>query len=451
MSELTLQAARRIDPKRITLALAASCGLLALAGIAVELGLDSWAFEAFDLSNSNLDRQLSMPATFTALMLGLSGVLAFALVGVDRSRRRRTWALAGIAFLLFAVEKLLGLHSWLGGHGVDWTFSYLPLIALGGAALYRTIHVFRSQRTVQLLFATAVVLWLAAGLLDDPDLVASSAAAQIVGMAAAALFTACLLERLRYLARQYYPLEENDTRLSVDQIVAEAADLVKLQPIAIVLVLLTSAFALQEVLLQTGNYHGHRIPILDLDGEQTFFATFQSALIATAGLLALGTGFLKATPAGLRRSWKVFGGALLVVATEEFMALPNRFEDATGASGQILLIPVAVVGVVALWKVLRATGGDRRARFLFLAGALLWLGSQAIDVFFQDDARWTAVPEETAETLGSICLIFACASWLRRLLAVGLMPLDPIAGPLNGPAVIEQLPARDARVQAPTG
>jgi len=255
MSELTLQAARRIGPKRIALALAGIWTLFALAGLVVELGHGGWALRAFDLADSDLERRLSLPASFTALLLLFAGAMAFALAGVDRSRRRRTWQLAGLAFVTFGLEKLVGLHSWLDERGVSWFISYLPLLALGSAALYRTIRVFRSQTLVQIVFAGSVALWIVAGVLDNPDLLGSSAAAQIVGMAAAALFALCLVERLCYLARQYYPLEERDTRLSVDQILAEALDRVKLQPLAVGLVLLTGALAVQEVLLQTGDYH----------------------------------------------------------------------------------------------------------------------------------------------------------------------------------------------------
>jgi hypothetical protein len=451
MSELTLEAARRIDSRRIALALAGIWAVFVLAGLVLEAGHGGWTLRAFDLADSNLEARLSLPASFTALLLLVSAGMAFALTEVDRTRRRRTWQLAGLAFGAFGLEKLVGLHPWLDEQGVSWTFAYLPLLALGGAALYRTIGVYRSQRVVQALFAAAVALWGVAGVLDNPDLLGSNAAAQIVGMAAATLFAYCLVERLRYLARQYYPLEERDTRLSTDQILAEAVDRLKLRPLAIGLVLLTGAFAVQEVLLQTGNYHGHRVPILDFDGAQTIFAAFQGALIAAAGLLALVTGSVRATPAANRRWWTALGAVLLVIAMEEITAIPNRFEDATGASGQILLIPFAVIGLVALWKVLGGVRGDRRVRTLLVAGTALWISSQTADVFLQEQARWIVVPEETAETLGSACWLFAFAYWLCGLLPVELMPLPPIAPRLDGPAVIEPLPASGERVQASTG
>jgi hypothetical protein len=450
MSELTLQAARRIDPKRIALALAGIWAIFALVGIAVELGHGDSTLQAFNLADSDLERRLSMPASFTGLLLLLASGMAFALSAVDRTRRQRTWRLAGLALVVFGLDELFGLHSWLEQRGVAWTYSYLPLLALGTTALYWTVRVFRSQRVVQVLFAAAVGLWLAGGVLDNPDLLESNAAAQIIEMAAAALLALCTLERLRYLGRQYYPLEEADTRLSVDQIAAEVVDRVKLRPLAIALVLLTAAFAIQDVLLHTGDYHGHRVPILDIGAEQTIWATFQGSLIYLVGLLALVTGRLHATPAAMRLWWTVLGGVLLVLGTDEIVALHNHFQDATGDPGQIVLIPVAIVGIVAWLKVLGATSGDRRVRNLFVGGAVLWLASQAIDVFLQEDFRWTIVPEETSETLGSACWALGIACWLHRVLPVGLMPPELVAR-LDGHALIEPLPAPGKRAQAPTG
>ena len=442
MSELTLQAARRIDPKRIALALAGIWAIFALVGLAVELGHGDWTLQAFNLADSDLERRLSMPASFTGLLLLLASGMAFALSAVDRTRRQRTWRLAGLALVVFGLDELFGLHSWLEQHGVAWTYSYLPLLALGTAALYRTVRVFRSQRVVQVLFAAAVGLWLAGGVLDNPDLLESNAAAQIIEMAAAALLALCTLERLRYLGRQYYPLEEADTRLSVDQIAAEVVDRVKLRPLAIALVLLTAAFAIQDVLLHTGDYHGHRVPILDISTEQTIWATFQGLLIYLVGLFALVTGRLHATPAAMRLWWTVLGGVLLVLGTDEIVAI--------GDSGQIVLIPVAIVGIVAWLKVLGATSGDRRVRNLFVGGAVLWLASQAIDVFLQEDFRWTVVPEEASEALGTTCWALGIACWLHRVLPVGLMPPELLAQ-LDGHALIEPLPAPGERAQAPTG
>jgi hypothetical protein len=380
MSELTLQAARRIDPRRVGLALAAVWGVFAICGIAVETGYGDVTLAAFKLADSDLDRRLSMPASFTALLLLLAAGIAFALADVDRTRRRRPWRLAAVALALFGLEELLGAHAWLEARGVGWTMAYAPLLALGGVALCQAVSIFNSQRIVQVGFAAAVGLLVAGGVLDDPNLIASNAPAQLVQMAAAGALALCLLERLRYLARRYYPLEEADTRLSADQLTSEAIDRLRLRPIAAGLVLVTAAFAIQDVFLHTGNYHGHRVPILDVNAQQTLWATFKGSLIFVVALLALVIGRLNATPADDRRSWTLLGAVLAILGTDEIVTMHHRFQTATDLPGQTLLIPVAIIGVVAWWQVLGAISGNRRARFWFVTGAVLWLASQAIDV-----------------------------------------------------------------------
>ena len=72
MSELTLQAARRVDPKRVALLLAAIWAVFAIVGTIVDTGHGAWTLQAFKLVDSDLDRRLSMPASFTALLLALS-------------------------------------------------------------------------------------------------------------------------------------------------------------------------------------------------------------------------------------------------------------------------------------------------------------------------------------------------------------------------------------------
>ena len=43
-----------------------------------------------------------------------------------------------------------------------------------------------------------------------------------------------------------------------------------------------------------------------------------------------------------------------MLGLDEIVAIHDRFQDATGHPGQIVLIPVAIVGVVAWCKVLNA-------------------------------------------------------------------------------------------------
>lgn len=451
MGELTLQAARRIDPKRVGIALAAIWAVFAIVGIVVDRG-GSWTLQAFNPADSDLDDRLSMPASFTALLLLAAAGMALALSRVDRTRRERTWRRAGLALLVIGVEQLLGIHSWLVERGVDWTIAYLPLLLIGTVLLFNAMSVLKSQPAVQAVFGGATVLWVLAGALDNPDFVTSNAATEILEMGAGVLFVLSLLARLRYLAAQYYPLEEADTRLSIDQIAAEVLDRVKFRPILIAIVAVSTAFAVQHVLLQTNDYHDHSVPILNINNEQTSWATLQASLIFVVAGLSILIARLRATPAECKPWWLLLGAVLIVLGADEIVAVHDRFQDATDLPGQTILVPIAIVGVVAWWKVVVAVAAERRVRDLMIAGAALWLVSQGLDVLVQDDFRWTIVPEELLETFGTTCWLFALGHWLRSVLPVGVFPLKPVEGMLDAPRTITPLPETGGRrAEAPTG
>src|SRR6476659_9799865 len=165
MSELTLQAARRVDPRRVALALASIWLVFTGLGLMVNHGYGAWTLQAFSLADSDLDRRLSMPASFTALLVLLAAGMAFSLASVDRTRRQRTWRWAGFELLALGAEQLLGLHSWLQSRGLSWEAAYLPLLLLATVPLLRAMQVLKSQSTTQAMFGTAIVLWLAGGAL----------------------------------------------------------------------------------------------------------------------------------------------------------------------------------------------------------------------------------------------------------------------------------------------
>ena len=454
MKELTLQAARKVDPRRLGFALAAIWAVFTLAGIAVARGYAAWTLQAFKLEDSNLDLRLSMPASFTTLVLLGAAWLAFALAGVDRTRRHRKWQLAGWALLAFGLEELLGVHSWLQSRGVHWSVTYVPLLLLGTAALVSALRVYRRQPEAQGIFGAGIVLWLAGSALDNPDLPlsGSGSGSEIFEMAAAICFFLGLLGRHRYLARQYYPLEERDTRLSLDQIAAEVVDRIPTRPFVLGIPIAAALFGIQYVILHTGNYHGaETVPILDLNNEQTLWATLQGLLIFCVGALSFLAANVRATGPEMKRWWMVMGGVLFVLGADEIVAIHDRFQDATGLPGQTILLPVAVLGVIAWLKVLAEISDNRTARDLFVAGAALWFVSQLIDVTIQGQMRWTITPEELGETLGSTLWIFSLVTWLRAVLPVGLFPPEPTAAQLNGHAIITPLNPPGEVEQTPTG
>jgi hypothetical protein len=453
MSELTLQLARRIEPRRLGLWLAAIWLTFAVVGLMVHQGHGSWTLQAFNLEDSNLDKRLSMPASFTALLLLCAAGMAFALANVDRSRRRTKWLLAGYAFVAFGLEELLGVHSWLQSRGVPFGVAYVPLLLAGLAALLGTLRIFHRQPRSQAVFGAALVLWLAGGALDNPA-VGHSATAEVVEMAAAVMFGLALLARLRYLARQYYPLNEPDTRLTPDEIAAEAVGRVRLRPIAVGLALVTAAFAIQYVLLHSGNYHrSEKIPILDLNNEQTLWATMQGSLIFAVGGLALVMSRLAVTRAEMRRWWTALGFVLLILGADEIIAIHDRFQDATGNPGQIVLIPVAIVGVVAWLKLLGEFSENETVRKLWIAGASLWFFSQASDVLLNSTFRWTITPEEVAETSGSSLWLLAVLCWMRSVLPLELSLRPPEDDAALAPLTIvrDVGPAAEARETTATG
>jgi hypothetical protein len=120
MSELTLQAARKIDPKRVALALGAIWAVFALIGAIVGRGYGTWGLQTFNPQHSSLDLQVSTTGAFTAFLLLSAAGLACALMNVDRARRRRQWRLVAWALLALGLDELLGVHSWLQSEGVSW-------------------------------------------------------------------------------------------------------------------------------------------------------------------------------------------------------------------------------------------------------------------------------------------------------------------------------------------
>lgn len=437
MSELTLQAARKIDPKRVAFALGVIWAVFALIGAIVGRGYGAWALQTVTPQHSSLDLQVSNTGAFTAFLLLSAAGLACALVNVDRSRRRRKWRLVAWALLALGLDELLGIHPWLQSEGISWNIAYAPVAALALLALVGAVQIFRSQRGAQAVFSGGIVLWLAAVLVDSPSIPGGEGGAEVLAMSSAILLALALLERLRYLARQYYPVEEDETRLTVDQIAAEALNRFPIRGFAIALVAITAAEAIQFLLLHDPGYphcpavldacHARDaapIGILDLNNEQTLAATFQAGLLYAGGALALLTSTLRATGADMKRWWAILGVVMVVLGCDQMLAIHSRFADSTGVFGQVILLPFAIAGVLAWLKIVRAMWNNRLARTLFIAGACFWVFSQASDLLLDSALNWTTTPEETGETTGSMLWLFSILVWLRAALPVGLMPSD---------------------------
>lgn len=463
MSELTLQAARKVDRTAVALSLALIVAVIALVGLIVGQGHGEWWLQTLNPRHSRLDLKATPPATFTALLMFVTAGLALALANVDRSRRRRRWQLAAFALVVLALDQLLGVHPWLQSKGVSWNVAYSPLLAVALLPLIAAIQIFRSHRADQAIFTLGIVGLVAAAVVDEPTLVGSEGAAEVLAMASAILLFVASLGRLRYLARQYYPLEETDTRLSVDQIAAEALSRIPLRGLAIALVGVTVALMVQYVLFHDRGYphcpavldscHARDaapVAILDLKNEQTLAAAFQALVLLASGGLAIVAGRIHGTRAAARRWWLTLGVVMVLLSSEQVLALHNRFEDATDLPGQLILLPLGIAGVLAGFKVLQDIWGNGVARTLFVVGAVLWILAQAGDVLLDgvDGFNWATVPEETAETTGSMLWLFAVVVWLRSKLPTGLT-LPNLTRPPDRAVIITQL--EGGRLQAPTG
>jgi hypothetical protein len=417
--------------------LAGVWAFFAACGIAIGAGVGAYNLQTFGLEDSDLGARLSTSAGFTALLMLTAAAMAWSLTGVDRSSREPRWRMAAIAFALFGFEELLGIHTWLQDKGVIWGLCYLPLLAFGAVAFLRAQPIFRRQEQARRQFSIAAVLWIAGGVADNVDYAVSRSSVEAIEMAAAILFVLALLARLRHLAREYYVLDEHETRLSIDQIAVEMLGRLRMRPLVIGLPLVMAALATQYVLLHTGNYHdAERIPILDLNNELTLSDVFQGTLLATAGGLALVISKLSVTRAEARRWWRMLGLVMVPLGAEQVLAIHSRFQDATGLPGQVVLVPIAIVAALAWSKVLLDVWDNRLVRVLFIAGAAFWLQSQVSDVLLNpvNGLRWTITPEETGESLGSALWLFSFLVWMRSVL-----PVEP--RPLRADAAQPQVPA----------
>jgi hypothetical protein len=428
LSELTLQIARKIDPRRVSVVFVAIWSVFAVVGLVVGRGYGRWGLQTFNPQHSSLDLQLSTTATVTGVLMLLAAGMAFALTRVDRSRRSRTWFLAAAAFAALGLEELLGVHTWLVSEGASWGVGYLPVLLFGLAGLVGAVRILGRQPEVQARFGLAIALWLAGALVDNPSFPGSGGASELCLMASAMLFSLALLERLRFLAAEYYPLDEAETRLSIDEIATELLGRINIRRLAIGSALIAAALAIQYILFHKAGYphcpaaldHCHardaeKIGILDLNNEQTLAATFQASLLLIAGGLALAASRLRTTRAAMKPWFAALGVAMLFLTADQILAVHSRFQDSTGVTGQLILLPIAIVAVVAWWKVLQEISDNRLARTLFIAGAAFWAYSQASDVLLDpiQSFSWTTTPEETGETTGSMLWMLALLVWLR--------------------------------------
>jgi hypothetical protein len=417
-NEIALHLGRRFNARLLLVLLAGSALLLGLLDLLQSHGF-GYSLQLFDLTDSDIRSKLSFSATATSVLLFAAAWLCFALDRVDPRRTHARWALAGTVFLLYAVQELFGLLHWLESAWSLGVGVYLLLVTLTALAWMGPLYTLRTRPWIQLVFGAAMVGWLGAWLVDgsqsgsiDPAL------AELVELIAAGLFCIALLGRLQHIAHRADPLEQI-TAPEVSRAAAHLVARVNLERLMIVIGALIVGFALQDVILHTGDYHGHQAPVLNVNTEQTIPATFSALLLVAAGGLALLAGVMSATPRGDRRWLKWFGLLLIVLAFEEVAAVHDTFQDVTGLPGQLVLLPLAFAGIAIWWQLVVRTDGRPGVRSLLVAGAVVWLLSQASDTLLNPVMRWAIVPEEALEMAGSALWLLAMAVLVRRLLAEG--------------------------------
>lgn len=154
-----------------------------------------------------------------------------------------------------------------------------------------------------------------------------------------------------------------------------------------------------------------RLPGFGLDEEWSVPAFFSGALLvgaAVACLLSLRAGGLPGVRTGVLTALAVF---FTFMAVDEVVQIHERLEDLTNVGWQLLYLPLIVVGAIAWLLVLRGLRAARAGSLLFIAGAMSWGAAQLFESVQRDGAvlvhRWTILPEETLEMVGSA--LFAVA------------------------------------------
>lgn len=134
--------------------------VLAAAGISV---IQSGAAESI----WNLDAEGTVPALFTALLLGGAGICAFVASRRHLYGAHRSFRLLALLLMLMSVDEALVVHERIeAAVGVDWQALYAPVIFVCGAAWLHVTYVLRSLRRAQILMIIGASAWAVAQVLE---------------------------------------------------------------------------------------------------------------------------------------------------------------------------------------------------------------------------------------------------------------------------------------------
>jgi len=411
MTDLAIQLARRFRARHVFFLLAGVIAAFAALDLVYRHALDSLI--AFQLEDSDPAVRNSFPAVVIASFLAAAAALAFAIQRLKPAPGIAWWRLAGVALLFFATEEFFGLHTWIQRHeGVSWNVAYLPFMAVATVVWFEVLRAMADQRPAQATFAVGIAGWLVAGLFDAARTGRSSAlpAGELIEMTAAAVMLAGTYQYARAVALARFPV--TDSREQDLAVASSAVSRLNVRKLAIGLGCLGLVLGVLGAIVFPG---GGDLRVFDLNKEQTFPATFSGILLLGAGAFSLLNGVVRCPRAVDRRWWLVLAAVFAFLGIDEITALHEAVQDRIHLWGQASLGPIVVAGAAAGWITLKRLGFHSLSGRMFMFGALIWAGSQGIDLALNEHWQWTIVPEELLEMGGSAMFGFAMLVAVREL------------------------------------
>lgn len=390
------------------------------AALLVIVGLGALNFAGYlEVMDPKVDG-LHVPGLFTALELVLAGSLVLILREQQphHHAHRAVWVvLASVVFLL-ALAELVTAHERLRGPGPGREPMLAALTVAGATVWLLALGLLRGSRGANRFLLPGLAVWLLAQALGwaspEPGLGVRLARTMLAMAAAGALavgLTAAVQERAR--ARDGGPDPTKGSFLALATGLVREADPRRLaEAIAMPILALT----LVGAVVTLGELDAR---LVDLNAERNVPTFFSATLFVGAGGLAYLTGHVGFPGERLGLWFKLSGLGFAVFACDELATIHEHLEAKTGVEpGQVFLLPVVAVLLLAGASILRRFRRDRPVRLLLLGGVLGWGLSQALDPLHTEGRPRTflIIPEELLEMTGSALLAFAFLFILRGVL-----------------------------------
>ena len=399
-----------LDARVVAAVLGAAVAALGLLSVSNSVGAPLSAF-AFSI-------ELTAPRAFACLLLLATALLAWCLATAAASPQRM-WSRAAIVLALLAVNESADADERVFGSS-PWAFDALHAVAavlVAGAALWLAKRVPAGRARV--LLVSGVTGWLASQLVLLLESAGTDPVRTLVGvveLSALALVGTALLLTLQ----QVVPTRiAGELERSTSSRMRRAALLQLIPPgrLAFWLMQVVAIFGVAGGIVAVGKLD---VRAFDLNREQSLPALFSALLLLGAAAAALAVAQVHARRGA--NAWRVLAGVFAVLGVDEFAALHEDFQWATGVLGQAFLAPILLAGAIAGLLVLRRVWALTSVRFLLLGGALAWVTSQALDALHHrlsahaatsDDFAYMIVPEELLEMSGSVLFGVALLIVLR--------------------------------------